>query len=194
MVVGGAIAGHRTGLAPEVVGNGRDACRAGRSGGVHRDGVSRTGLAPIAIGRHHPCRVAQGCVVGSGGGVGVGPGRADDRGVAEQGAAGVDLHHFARGQRSADGAAEAQGGVVGAAASGDHALNDADVVVDGGDCGRCGWRPGVEADAGKGCCTEASGGDASQVDRSVVVAWCSGAVDAEAVGRSTDRSRAVANH
>ena len=48
LVVGGAIAGHRTGLAPEVVGNGRDACRAGRSGGVEGDGVGRTRRALVA--------------------------------------------------------------------------------------------------------------------------------------------------
>ena len=48
LVVGGAIAGHRTGLDPEVVGNGRDACRAGRSDGVEGDPVGRTRRALVA--------------------------------------------------------------------------------------------------------------------------------------------------
>ena len=48
LVVGGAIAGHRTGLGPEVVVNGRDACRAVRSDGVEGDRVSRTRRALVA--------------------------------------------------------------------------------------------------------------------------------------------------
>ena len=142
-VVGAASGDHRSLDDAHVVVDGSDRSRGGGGSRIHAGGVDAAGSGLVASGIGDASRITHGLGVSQRAAIAIGPGGTGDRGTTQEAGAVVDADGFTGNQGSGEAAADRQGGVVGAAAGDNGALDDADVVADRGDRRRGGRSAGV---------------------------------------------------